>query len=425
MALVDSNTYIEPTAGTALSTARLQQNQSYRSLLTNFSSDGPPVGVNMLASGEALSVSGTGSDVDGMLYHRSNANGSILYVSSKTFSIGAVAGTNFTRRGIFRNEENMGGLLANAITYELGELASVANNDSTANARLYLAAANSAGTAKFVDVGIPPTNGSVTNVMIGLGTGGAGSGITEDRMNVFSAFNSGGTGDTNVTFAVRSAFNHGGSGATATNGANVSIGFNTQNSAANASIVFYGAGTGATVGTKSGLRVHGTNGANLAPIAANVLMQSTIGNGVGSNDAAPLVPVGSILIWPETTAPSGWSLADGTAINRTTFAGLFALIGTDFGAGNGTTTFNLPDFQDRVAIGKGANNAVAASQSRMRASSKLITDSGSAALTTATTTFASSAKDSATAVGLTGVTAGGHTHTATLPSLCINYIIKT
>ena len=137
------------------------------------------------------------------------------------------------------------------------------------------------------------------------------------------------------------------------------------------------------------------------------------------------MPVGSILIWPETTAPSGWSLADGTAINRTTFAGLFALIGTDFGAGNGTTTFNLPDFQDRVAIGKGANNAVAASQSRMRASSKLITDSGSAALTTATTTFASSAKDSATAVGLTGVTAGGHTHTATLPSLCINYIIKT
>ena len=426
MALVDSNTYIEPTAGTALSTARLQQNQSYRSLLTNFSSDGPPVGVNMLASGEALTVSGIGSDVDGMLYHHSNANGSMLYVSSKTFSIGKVAGTNFTRRGIFRNEENMGGLLANAITYELGELASVANNDSTANARLYLAAANSAGTAKFVDVGIPPTNGSVTNVMIGLGTGGAGSGITEDRMNVFSVFNSGGTGDTNVTFAVRSAFNHGGSGATATNGANVSIGFNTQNSAANASIVFYGAGTGATVGTKSGLRVHGTNGANLAPIAANVLMQSTVGNGVGSNDAAPLVPVGSILIWPETTAPSGWLLSDGTAISRTTYAGLFALIGTDYGAGDGSTTFALPDFKDRLPLGKGTNNGtVAAAQGSMAASSKITTDSGSAALTVATTTFASSAKDSATAVGVTGVTSTGHTHTATIPSLCINYIIKT
>ena len=428
MALTDSNTYTEPTAGTALSTARLQQNQSYRSLLTNFSSDGPPVGVNMLASGEGLTISGSGSDVDGMLYHRSNANGSILYISSKDHlsTPGAVAGTNFTRKGIIRVEDNMSTLSTNAHTYEIGETVSVANSTSLANARLYLAAAASAGTAKFVDVGIPPTNGSVTNVMIGLGTGGAGSGITEDRMNVFSVFNSGGAGDTNVTFAVRSAFNHGGSGATATNGANVSIGFNTQNSAANASIVFYGAGTGATVGTKSGLRVHGTNGANLAPIAANVLMQSTVGNGVGSNDAAPLVPVGSILIWPETTAPSGWLLSDGTAISRTTYAGLFALIGTDYGAGDGSTTFALPDFKDRLPLGKGTNNGtVAAAQGSMAASSKITTDSGSAALTVATTTFASSAKDSATAVGVTGVTAGGHTHTATIPSLCINYIIKT
>lgn len=427
MALSDSNTYIEPTAGTTLSTARLQQNQSYRSLLTNFSSSVPPKGVNMVASGNPLTVLGSGSDVDGMLYHHSNANGSILFISSKDHlsSPGALAGTNFTRKGIIRVEDNMSTLSTNAHTYEIGETVSVANATSLANARLYLAAAASAGTAKFVDVGIPPTNGSVTNVMISLGTGGAGSGITEDRMNVFSAFNSGGVGDTNVTFAVRSAFNHGGSGATATNGANVSIGFNTQNAAANAAIVFYGAGTGATVGTKSGLRVHGTNGANLAPIAANVLMQSTVGNGVGSNDAAPLIPVGSMIVWPETTAPSGWAIADGTAINRTNFAGLFALIATDYGAGDGTTTFNLPDLRDRVAVGKGANNAVAAAQSRLRASSKLITDSGSADLTVATTSVAQSAKDSSVVSVATGVTSGGHTHTATVPSLTINYIIKT
>jgi len=423
MALSDSNTYIEPTAGTTLSTARLQQNQSYRSLLTNFSSDGPPVGVNMTASGNPLTVSGTGSEVDGMLYHRSNSNGSILYISSKTFQKGAVAGTNFTRRGIFRNEENMGALKSNAITYELGEIVSVANNDSTANARLYLAAANSAGTAKFIDVGIPPTNGSVTNVMIGLGTGGQGSGVTPDRMNVTSVFNTGIS--TNVTLALQSHFNHGGSGATATNGANVALGFNTQNSAVNAAIVFYGAGTGATVGTKAGLRVVDKTQANLAPFAANVLMQSTVGNGVGNNDVAPLVPVGSIMLWPETTAPSGWALADGTAKSRTQFAGLFALIATDYGSGDGTTTFNLPDFKDRVALGKGANNAVAAAQSRMRASSKLITDSGSADLTVATTSVAQSAKDSSTVTVATGVTAGGHTHTATVPSLTVNYIIKT
>ena len=424
MALSDSNTYIEPTAGTTLSTARLQQNQNYRSLLTNFSSDGPPVGTNLTVSGNPLTVSGTGSDVDGMLYHRSNANGSILYISSKTFQKGAIAGTNFTRRGIFRNEENVGALKSNAITYELGEIVSVANNSSTANARLYLAAANSAGTAKFIDVGIPPTNGSITNVMIGLGTGGQGSGVTADRMNVTSVFNTG-SGSTNVTLALQSHFNHGGSGATATNGANVTLGFNTQNSAANAAIVFYGAGTGATVGTKAGLRVVDKTQANLAPFAANVLMQSTVGNGVGNNDVAPLVPVGSIMLWPETTAPDGWAIADGTAKSRTQFAGLFALIATDYGSGDGSTTFNLPDFKDRVALGKGANNAVAAAQSRMRASSKLITDSGSALLTVATTSVAQSAKDSSTVTVATGVTAGGHTHTATVPSLTVNYIIKT
>ena len=423
MALSDSNTYIEPSAGTTLSTARLQQNQSYRSLLTNFSSDGPPVGANMTASGNPLTVSGAGSEVDGMLYHRSNSNGSILYISSKTFQKGAVAGTNFTRRGIFRSEENWGALVSNAHTYEIGELVSTANNDSTANSRLYLAAANSAGAAKFIDVGVPPTNGSVTNVMIGLGTGGQGSGVTPDRMNVTSVFNTGTS--TNVTLALQSHFNHGGSGATATNGANVALGFNTQNSAVNAAIVFYGAGTGATVGTKAGLRVVDKTQANLAPFAANVLMQSTVGNGVGNNDVAPLVPVGSIMLWPETTAPSGWALADGTAKSRTQFAGLFALIATDYGSGDGTTTFNLPDFKDRVALGKGANNAVAAAQSRMRASSKLITDSGSAALTVATTSVAQSAKDSSTVTVATGVTAGGHTHTATVPSLTVNYIIKT
>ena len=423
MALSDSNTYIEPTAGTTLSTARLQQNGNYRSLLTNFSSDGPPVGTNITASGDPLSVSGTGSDVDGMLFHRSNSNGSILYVSSKTFQKGAVAGTNFTRRGIFRSEENMGALVSNAHTYEIGELVSTANNDSTANSRLYLAAANSAGAAKFIDVGVPPTNGSVTNVMIGLGAAGQGSGVTTDRMNVTSVFNTGTS--TNVTLALHSHFNHGGSGAIATNGANVTLGFNTQNSAVNAAIVFYGAGTGATVGTKAGLRVVDKTQANLAPFAANVLMQSTVGNGVGNNDVAPLVPVGSIMLWPETTAPSGWALADGTAKSRTQFAGLFALIATDYGSGDGTTTFNLPDFKDRVALGKGANNAVAAAQSRMRSTSKLITDSGSATLTATTGTFATSAKDSSTVTVATGVTAGGHTHTATVPSLTVNYIIKT
>ena len=161
MALVDSNTYIEPTAGTSLSTARLQQNQSYRSLLTNFSGEAPPVGVNLTAVGDPLSVTGTSSAVNGMMYHHSNTRVNALYISSINHVQGRLfPGTNFTRRGIFRNEENMGALTANANFYEIGELVSTANDAALANSRLYLAATNASGMAKFVDVGVPPTNGS-------------------------------------------------------------------------------------------------------------------------------------------------------------------------------------------------------------------------------------------------------------------------
>ena len=51
MALNNSNTYIEPTAGTSLNTARTYQNNNFRSLLTNFKSPAPPVTVNLTASG--------------------------------------------------------------------------------------------------------------------------------------------------------------------------------------------------------------------------------------------------------------------------------------------------------------------------------------------------------------------------------------
>ena len=427
MALVDSNTYIEPTAGTSLSTARLQQNQSYRSLLTNFSSDAPPVGVNLTAAGDPLSVSGSGSAVNGMMYHHSNARVNALYISSINQTQGKFSGTNLTRRGIFRNEENMGALTANANFYEVGELVSTANRDASANSRLYLAATNASGMAKFVDVGVPPNDASISNTMISLATSAIG-GISTDRMNVTSVFNTG-SGSTNVTLALQSHFNHGGSGASATHGANVTLGFNTQNSASNAAIVFYGAGVDAGVGNKSGFRVVDKTQANLVPFAANVILQSIKGQTsttAASNEVAPLIPVGSIIVWPETTAPTGWVIADGSAISRTLNAGLFALIGTDYGTGDGSTTFNVPDFKDRVALGKGTNNGtVAAAQGSMAASSKLTTDSGTAALTVATTSVAQSAKDSSTVTVATGVTAGGHTHTATVPSLCINYIIKT
>lgn len=53
----------------------------------------------------------------------------------------------------------------------------------------------------------------------------------------------------------------------------------------------------------------------------------------------------------EVSIPTGWLLCDGRAVSRTDFAALFAVVGVVYGAGNGSTTFNLPDFRGRVAVG--------------------------------------------------------------------------
>lgn len=64
------------------------------------------------------------------------------------------------------------------------------------------------------------------------------------------------------------------------------------------------------------------------------------------------VPVGSVIDFAGTTPPIGWLLAAGQAVSRTTYAAAFAALGTAYGAGDGSTTFNLPDLRGRVAAGR-------------------------------------------------------------------------
>ena len=64
-------------------------------------------------------------------------------------------------------------------------------------------------------------------------------------------------------------------------------------------------------------------------------------------------PVGTILAYGGATPPAGWFICDGTALNRTSFAELFSIIGTQFGSGNGSTTFNIPDMREMVPRGAG------------------------------------------------------------------------
>jgi microcystin-dependent protein len=73
---------------------------------------------------------------------------------------------------------------------------------------------------------------------------------------------------------------------------------------------------------------------------------------------ASLVPTGTILDYAGTAAPAGsaWLLCDGSAVSRTTQAALFTVIGTTWGAGDGVSTFNLPDFRRASSVGSGGSS---------------------------------------------------------------------
>lgn len=68
--------------------------------------------------------------------------------------------------------------------------------------------------------------------------------------------------------------------------------------------------------------------------------------------SASIAPVGSIKMWLTASAPTGWVILDGSNISRSTFSELFGIWGTTFGAGDGSTTFGIPDMRQRIPIGK-------------------------------------------------------------------------
>jgi microcystin-dependent protein len=72
-----------------------------------------------------------------------------------------------------------------------------------------------------------------------------------------------------------------------------------------------------------------------------------------------LVNTGLIIPWTDSSIPSGFLECNGAAVSRSTYSALFAVIGTTYGSGNGSTTFNVPDLQDDVPVGKSPNKALA------------------------------------------------------------------
>lgn len=86
-----------------------------------------------------------------------------------------------------------------------------------------------------------------------------------------------------------------------------------------------------------------------------VVLGKTAGSGAGPIETIPmssLIPAGFIMPYAGATVPSGWALCYGQLFNRLANAALFAAIGTTYGAGDGSTTFNGPDFRGVALVGK-------------------------------------------------------------------------
>lgn len=96
------------------------------------------------------------------------------------------------------------------------------------------------------------------------------------------------------------------------------------------------------------------DGAGFDPPADLASMALSIANRI----AATMVPTGSILATGLNASPSGWLLCNGAAVSRTTYANLYAAIGTTFGDGDGSATFNLPNLKGRVIAGADGAQAI-------------------------------------------------------------------
>lgn len=139
--------------------------------------------------------------------------------------------------------------------------------------------------------------------------------------------------------------------------------------------------------------------------------------GTGSNTAtgalASVFPVGAIIDYGGSVAPTGWVLAYGQNVSRSTYSALFAVFGTTYGVGDNSTTFGLPDYRGRVGAGKDDMGGVSAARlSTVMTSTTLGNVGGAQQITLDTTMIPAHAH----AVGtLATASNGAHTHDITDP----------
>ena len=71
------------------------------------------------------------------------------------------------------------------------------------------------------------------------------------------------------------------------------------------------------------------------------------------------IPTATIVPWSNASVPTGFLECAGAAVSRSTYSDLFAIVGTTYGAGDGSSTFTLPNLSDKIAVGKSNNKALA------------------------------------------------------------------
>lgn len=117
-------------------------------------------------------------------------------------------------------------------------------------------------------------------------------------------------------------------------------------------------GTGTTIATAS----IADDAITSAKIADDAIVTAAIADDAVTADhiatgAVQGVDVGTVAAFAMASAPTGWLAADGSAVSRTTYSGLFTAIGTTWGAGNGSTTFNVPDLRGAFVRGSGSHGS--------------------------------------------------------------------
>lgn len=150
------------------------------------------------------------------------------------------------------------------------------------------------------------------------------------------------------------------------------------------------------------------------------------------------IPAGVIMAWGASSAPANWLICDGSAISRSTYASLFNAIGTSYGVGDGSTTFNLPDLRGRVIVGKngatfGTLGATGGSETHTHGSSSMIArwfnlyyQNRTADSWTATNSHSASIPGASSSSTTNGIAIGGNTDSGSSiqPYQVANYIIK-